>query len=336
MGEAPPHETQLVETGVEGIVALQGPMGLSDGYREPIRPYQIHGGATFRTRDPTAHLRRTLINRDTRVATIGSCFAVEIHSWLVDQGYSVVECEHRLAWTTSARFGNVFTTAQLRQCFGRAHGQFNPVERWWHWRGLVVEPYRARMAWHSEAEAEASLAKHLDAVRRLVETAEVLICTVGLSETWRNRTDGSAYWRLPLNYDPARHEFHRLDPAENLQNLEQTYAVLREHNPALQLVVTLSPVPLNQTFADESLAVADSYSKASLRVALHEFCRRHPEVVYFPAFEMVRDLEIDPWQADRRHVKRDVVRRVMHRFMTTLGGDPAEPSSEVVAVAESD
>ena len=39
------------------------------------------------------------------------------------------------------------------------------------------------------------------------------------------------------------------------QSVEQTYAVLREHNATLQLVVILSPVPLTQTFADESLAV---------------------------------------------------------------------------------
>ena len=324
MGKAPRRETEFVETGIEGIVALLGPMGLSDGYRAPVRPYQFHGGATFRQRDPTAHLRRTLITRETSIATIGSCFAVEIHAWLVDQGYSVVECEQGSERRTSARYGAVYTTAQLRQCFGRAFGQFCPVERWWHWRDLVVDPYRARLAWHSEAKAEASLVKHLDAVRRVVETAEVLICTVGLSETWRHQTDGSAYWRLPLTYDPAQHEFHRLDPAENLQNLEQTYAVLREHNPTLQLVVTLSPVPLTQTFADESLAVADSYSKASLRVALHEFCTRHPEVIYFPAYEMVRDLEIDPWQEDRRHVKLEVVRRIMQRFMDTLGGDATE------------
>ncbi len=320
---ATPRDPLLCETGVEGIIELRGPMGMPDGWIDPVHPYQLHGGATFGQGDPAAHLRQKLVHRQTRIATVGSCFAQEIHSWLLKRGWAAVQCEHGPGSAMSARFGNIYTTAQLRQCFERAWGRFDPLERWWSWRDLVVEPYRARMAWRSEAEAEASLASHLEAVRRVVQTAEVLICTVGMSETWRSRADGAAYWRVPLTYDPARHEFHRLDPAENLENLERLYALLRRHNPALRLVTTLSPVPLDQTFADESLAVADSCSKASLRVALHELCTRHPEVIYFPAYELVHDVEIDPWQQDRRHVRPEVVERIMQRFMATFG-DPRQ------------
>ena len=45
---------------------------------------------------------------------------------------------------------------------------------------------------------------------------------------------------------------------------------IREINPTIQIVLTLSPVPLGSTFEFSSAIVADCLSKSVLRESIHE------------------------------------------------------------------
>ena len=59
-------------------------------------------------------------------------------------------------------------------------------------------------------------------------------------------------------------------------------------NPDVKMVITVSPVPLRTTFEFKSAMQADCISKSTLRVVAHEFVSKHPEVIYWPSFEVVR------------------------------------------------
>jgi hypothetical protein len=84
-------------------------------------------------------------------------------------------------------------------------------------------------------------------------------------------------------------------------------------------VISLSPVPLTATYRPVSCVVADSVSKARLRVAIDTFCSRHSEVVYMPSYEIVTKLTQNPYGPDNRHVREEVVARVMRTFMANYG-----------------
>ena len=83
------------------------------------------------------------IDRNSRVATAGSCFAQHIARYLSNSGfnYYVTEAGHpvlpdasRLAnnyGVFSARYGNIYTARQLLQMFQRAYHLFQPVEDVW-------------------------------------------------------------------------------------------------------------------------------------------------------------------------------------------------------------
>ncbi|MEM9083356.1 MAG: GSCFA domain-containing protein, partial [Planctomycetota bacterium] len=113
---------------------------------------------------------------------------------------------------------------------------------------------------------------------------------------------------------------------ENVENLTAFYRLLRDINPELQLVVTVSPVPLLATFRDMDCEVANTVSKATLRVAVDRFCQVHPEVVYFPSYELVTRMGRDAYLEDGVHVKPEVVSRIMSAFMEHFGD--AEPAKE--------
>ncbi len=297
-----------------------------------LKRHQIYPHGALEAKSPISDPRPGMITRATPIGTIGSCFASRLKQWLKDYGYNYVQTETGVGSEPgSARFGIVFNTGCLRQEFESALGRFKPAERFWSYDGewyggKLVDAYRQGIAWETEEEARADIEAHERAVREAVERAEVFIVTPGLSEVWKSRLDGTTFQGAPSKevYNPERHAFALCGVEENLANLEGMYAAMREINPAIQLVVTLSPVPLHATFRDQSCVVSDSVSKAILRVAIDAFCRAHPEVVYFPSFEIVKSMSAAPYEEDNRHIRLEVVERIMTTFLKAYGDLPEE------------
>ena len=129
--------------------------------------------------------------------------------------------------------------------------------------------------------------------------------------------DGSVISRGPKtshHFALFRHRVLSVD--ENLACLQRFLDVVRAHNPALKLIVTVSPVPLLATgLADDTHVIAaNGHSKAVLRTAAEELRRRNDGVYYFPSYEMVSCCLNDPWEDDTRHVKRAAVAQIMTAF----------------------
>ncbi len=302
---------------------------------EIFKPHQLYPGSDLRPIDDIRNddfitdPRPGLITPDTRVSVIGSCFAVSFKKWLVLHGYNFCQFEDGpMAFMGSVRSGPIFNTGLLRQLVEWACDGFDPEERYWPREQWLFDPYRKAICWPDEASAEAERAAHFDAVRRMLRDSEVLIVTLGLSEVWRNRRDGCAFYLMPPPevFDERRHEHSLLSVDENVENLERFYTKVRAANPDLRLVLTLSPVPLLATYQDRNAVVADTVSKALLRAAIDEFCRAHPEVVYFPSYEIATRTPDWPYTADNRHIRqKPIVERIMATFIKHYGAE--DPTS---------
>lgn len=281
-----------------------------------------------------------LVTKTTPVATIGSCFAHEIRHWLIENGYNFLQTEPGLPGMPnfdcgSANYGPVYNTACMRQIFEAAYGLFDPIEKFWRLGDKLADPYRRGIGWPDEASMRAELDRHRAAVRRVAEESRVLIATAGLGEVWRSREDCATFFMVPPaeTFDPARHECVMTSVAENVENLERLYALLRQKNPELRLVMTVSPVPMMATPTPQSGVIVDCVSKATLRIAVDSFCRNHPEVVYFPAYEYVKRIAVRPFETDDRHVRREIVAEIMTLFMQKFG-DLASPVAAAQAEAK--
>lgn len=286
-------------------------------------PHQLYPVEDMRDEDFVTHAEPGLVAPHTRVSVVGSCFAVRFKRWLVRHGYNFCQFEDGpMAHVGSVRSGPLFNTGSLRQLVEWAQHGFEAEESHWPIDGWLFDPYRKAICWPDEDSARAERAAHLDAVRRMLAVSEVLIVTLGLSEVWRNRRDRRAFHLMPPPelLDPARHEHAVLSVEENVENLERFHDVVRAANPGLRLVLTLSPVPLLATYVDRHAVVSDTVSKAILRVAIDAFCRAHPDVVYFPAYEIATRMPDWPYGEDNRHVRRDpVVDRIMAAFLEHYG-----------------
>jgi hypothetical protein len=298
--------------------------GLSEVQLLKLEPWRVYPRRDALNSDFFALARPSgpRITRATPIASIGSCFAREIRNWLKTNGYRYIETATGPgADNGSARYERVYNTFTLRQEFDRAFGDFSPRERYWEFseNGAIrlLDPHRKNIAWDNKAEMEQELAEHRENVQKAFRECELLIITVGQAEIWFNKSDGTVYPLVPpvQVYDPALHGFRLTSYAENLSNLENLYQQFTANNPTGHILITVSPVPLRATFRRQNALVANCASKSILRAAVDTFAESHPDrVTYFPAYEIVTCAEENPFDEDCRHVKVEVVARIMKLF----------------------
>jgi len=286
--------------------------------------------------DPVVRPKFT-ISRSDRIATAGSCFAQHIARHLSASGfhYLVTETPHPIVagcdvasygyGLFTARYGNVYTSRQLVQLLKRAYGRFFPDEDAWPREdGRLIDPFRPQIqpnGFASALEYQADRTQHFAAVRRAIETMDVFVFTLGLTETWVARSDGAAYPLCPGvaggTFDSAQHAFVNLSVAEVVADLNVTIDVIRSKNPNARIILTVSPVPLVATAEDRSVLVSTAYSKAVLRVAADQVSAERGYVAYFPSYEVITGNHSQGryFDTDLRSVRPEGVAHVMNLFM---------------------
>lgn len=283
------------------------------------------------------------------IATAGSCFAQHISRSLQAMGFHYLVAEEapesmspaertmRNYGTFSARYGNIYTARQFVQLFDRAYGRFQPHLS--HYRmspDKFVDPFRPRIqpgGFPSVKALEADRQTHFACVRRLFEQLDVLVFTLGLTESWECKDDGAI---LPLppgvaggEWFPDRYTFRNLSYGEVLEDLLAFVDRLRDVNRDCRVVLTVSPVPLMATYEPRHVLVSTCLSKSILRVAAASCCEARPNVAYFPAYEIITGPHSGGayYEDDLRSVTDLGVGHVMRVFFRHyLKDDPRPPS----------
>src|SRR5207249_9460112 len=87
-------------------------------------------------------------------------------------------------------------------------------------------------------------------------------------------------------------------------------------HPNFHILVTVSPVPLMNTFSTMDIVVANTWAKSLLRALAQEWASAHHNVDYFPSYEIVQNSDrATVWEHDRRHVKGAGVQHIMDLFL---------------------
>jgi hypothetical protein len=270
-----------------------------------------------------------------KVATMGSCFAQHISRHLVKRGLSYFITENgdpksssetlaaRNYGVFSARYGNVYTVRQGVQLIDRAFGDFMPAEEVWETAVGYVDPYRPQIepvAWKTADEVIESRDVHLAAVRQIFLESDVLVFTLGLTETFMSRKDGAVFPVAPGvsggSFSPDAYKFKNFSALEVIEDLHVFIAKVRKLNPNLRIILTVSPVPLIATFEPRHVLLSTTISKAILRVAADEITKVYDFVEYFPSYEIISGSAIGAsyFENDLREVRQVGVDHVMRIF----------------------
>lgn len=190
--------------------------------------------------------------------------------------------------------------------------------------GRWFDPHAAGLALADKQTARENRAA-VDAGMREIRQADVVIMTLGLTESWRELKNGLVINRAPSgNFLHKRKDlfdfvdFGYEDVVSELRRLVDL--IIEKRGAGVRIVLTVSPVP-SSTFSDLDVVQTSTGSKSILRVAAETMRRTYDCVDYFPSYEMAM---LSPrhlaWNEDAVHVQMDMVRHITSTFMSAYYG----------------
>jgi GSCFA family protein len=280
---------------------------------------------------PVKHSPKFKLSPADQFFCLGSCFARNIEEHLIYRDISVLSkaivCP-REEWSARPNgLVNKFTTASMLN-------ELDWISSSPSVENLLIEGERG---WHDLQLAPPAPPVSLEraiARRRYLQTeyfprirrANVVILTLGLIEAWFDTKAGIYLNGAPSSWQTRKHQgrfhFEQLSIDANVHALQQIHARLNELAPGAKIIVTVSPVPLDLTFTNLDVTVANVYSKSVLRAAAEVFASSHDDVDYFPSYEMVVLSRREAAFSDRdfRHVKDDMVNEIVECFVLDYVG----------------
>lgn len=264
---------------------------------------------------------RFRIQENSRVFTIGSCFAREIEENLAGfdlptmqlnvpkeivagrsnsilNEYNVGSIAQRIDFTLTGRSTRTILGIHESQSSGYidlllSKGTFSTIED-----GLV---FRDR----------------IDHIYRLLPVSDAVIITLGMTEVWFDNETGVYLNRLPstklMRDRGTRYEFRNFSVQGCYNVLAPALEALR-NTRARNIILTVSPVPLTATFEPNDCVIANAYSKSTLRAAVDMLRRDLPFVEYFPSYEIALSGGLNSYQEDHIHIKPALVRSITNYF----------------------
>jgi hypothetical protein len=167
--------------------------------------------------------------------------------------------------------------------------------------------------------------------RNAIRNSRVIVVTLGLIESWLDTKTEKYLNEAPvgkiLKNNPNRFSFGVLSPDDAIFSVLETLRLMKINGHQDQRVLlTVSPVPLQRTFTEQDVLVANEYSKAVLRVAAQQAVELCDWVEYYPSYESVT--LSDPalsWEDDLIHVRNPMVSANVERMLSAYQPQALEP-----------
>lgn len=254
----------------------------------------------------TSQLLPQRMQLSDRIITVGSCFAEVMGRQLAD---------HKLNISVNP-FGTIFNPVSIAKLLtlsltGQEPDEALYIERdgvWFHY------DFHSSFWANSQGELKQRLLKQLTETVDTLRKANWLVLTLGTAMVYRHIDSGQVVANCHKMPGTLFEKYlYSLDPLRD--STTKLLKLLRRENPALQVLLTVSPVrhtrdtlPMNQV------------SKSLLRVLSHELTIWNDFVHYFPSYEiMVDDLR------DYRFYEADLIHpnAVAHEYIFQKFGESA-------------
>ena len=249
--------------------------------------------------------RQPIIDHDSSVLSIGSCFSNNIGQYL----------ESRYMDALVNPLGILFNPVSIQMMVTRA---------------LKIKPYSEKdVTHHLGIDHLVSLhgsCQHYDQqkllenvntkqekLREYLLKSDILLLTFGTAIVFQYLPGGFVAGnnhKLPIEH----FEKQTLTVNETKNSILQTIREVRKHNPALKIILTVSPVRHLRNGS-----VQNQLSKSTLLVAVHSAISEFNDVHYFPAYEILMDELRDYrfYKEDLVHPSEEAIRYIWERFTET-------------------
>ena len=242
------------------------------------------------------------LNLKDRIFTIGSCFANEIGTLLVENKFIA----------SNNPFGAVYNPISIHQLllFG-LNGKF-PEQESYSQNNEIYFNYHFHSSFSSlkRDETESRVQNSIAEANSFLKNADRIIITYGTAFVYKlkanNVTVANCHKMPSVNFDKSL-----LTESEIIKSFEEVYEALKSIKPSAKIILTVSPV----RHLKDTLEL-NAVSKSMLRVACHSIVERFADVEYFPAYEILLDDLRDYrfYKTDRLHPTEEAVEYIWRKF----------------------
>ncbi len=267
-----------------------------------------------------------------KIFTVGSCFARHVEYELGKRGFSLpmqdmfrTPAFEGIDTNVVSNFGtpsiyNEFAWAFGEKAFDEDYGFVEIRPDRWIDLHLVrsVRPGPLEEVRHRRTVLQESI--------RTLADCRVLIMTLGLVELWWDAESGDYLNETPLpsvlSKWPARFELHTLGFEDCLSYLEKALDIAFRKGPDdLQVILSVSPVPMMATHRPMDVVVANNYSKSVLRAVAEHVVFNHERMTYYPSYECVTHSDRQlAWMDDMVHVRQEMITLNVQRMVNAYSG----------------
>jgi len=282
------------------------------------------------------------ISKQTKFVTFGSCFAQHFSKWLVGNGFSWIDGETPPDVLTSdaaleqgygifsVRTGNIYTVTILKQWLELALGTATVQPEIAVKEGAffdTLRPLISKSGFSSESTLISARAMTYSSLIKAIRDSDIFVFTLGLTEGWESQS-GYAHTMCPGTelgvFDPGNHLFKNYSYEAILADLNITLGLIKQINPNVRFILTVSPVPLTATASAEHVLSATTYSKSVLRAVAGFLHQTREDVDYFPSYELITSPPMRGayFESNMRSVRPEGVEFVMQHFSRGIGENP--------------
>jgi hypothetical protein len=257
----------------------------------------------FRTRVEIPESKYRL-NHNTKSVFLGSCFADNVGLRLKDYKFPV---EHN-------PFGVLYNPASIRKCLDiLLHTRLvTDSDLYYHDNQWLSFDHHSIFSNPDKKECLSNINERIKAASEFLKESSFLFITYGTAWVYRFKETG----RVVANCHkiPAgKFERYLLDHREIEDEFLTVYRELKEFNPQIKIVFTVSPIRHWKDGAE-----MNQVSKSTLLLAIYELRKALPEIEYFPAYEILID-ELRDYRfygSDMLHLSDVAVEYIWNRFVS--------------------
>lgn len=218
----------------------------------------------------------TPISYSDSLLLIGSCFTEHINDRLISSKFRTLQNPNGILFNPLSVADSINSYILNKQYQPDDLFYLNELWNSWH--------HHTRFSHTDQATALTNINQSQAQAHQFLRSASWVIITLGSAYQYFLKDGGL---QVANNHRaPAQWFEKRLLPIQDIvEKLSDTIYSLRQFNPDVQLMFTISPV---RHIRDG--VVDNNRSKARLLEAVHQLCATHVHTHYFPAYELVIDV----------------------------------------------
>jgi hypothetical protein len=263
-------------------------------------------------------------SKETKIFTIGSCFARNVEESLSQEGLNVLSKDIDVPYDVSAGRNtglmNKYNPGSIYHELEWALGDI-PFKNEYLLEidGKFIDMNLKPGEQSQDLAVARQFRQNIESYFKQIKESDVVILTLGMTECWFDEKYNIVLNQPPhpkaIRSEPSRFKFCVLELEDILHYMRKSIDLLLVANIS-NIFITTSPVALARTFTSSDVITANCISKSLLRVASDILVNEYKVVHYFPSYETVLYNNSNLcWESDLAHASDYVVTRIINEFV---------------------